>query len=58
MSAGYTTCPECDAPAEIRRRFVLESTDGPNRTRNRRVRPVALVLAATLITGAHRETAG
>ena len=22
-------CPECDQPAEILRRFVLESTDGP-----------------------------
>ena len=24
-----TTCPECGAPAEITRRSVLESTDGP-----------------------------
>ena len=24
-----TTCPECGAPAEVRDRHVLESTDGP-----------------------------
>jgi hypothetical protein len=24
-----TRCPECNAPAEIERRTVLESTDGP-----------------------------
>jgi hypothetical protein len=24
-----TTCPECEAPAEIRGRAVWESTDGP-----------------------------
>jgi hypothetical protein len=24
-----TTCPECEAPAEIRGRSVWESTDGP-----------------------------
>lgn len=29
MNVGYMTCPECDGPAEIRQRFVLESTDGP-----------------------------
>jgi hypothetical protein len=29
MNVGYTTCPECGAPAEIRQRSVLESTDGP-----------------------------
>lgn len=29
MTASLTTCPECDAPAEVKRRFVLESTDGP-----------------------------
>lgn len=29
MTTSLTTCPECGAPAEIKRRFVLESTDGP-----------------------------
>jgi hypothetical protein len=29
MAASLTTCPECTAPAEVTRRFVLESTDGP-----------------------------
>jgi hypothetical protein len=24
-----TTCPDCDATAEVLDRFVLESTDGP-----------------------------
>lgn len=24
-----TSCPECGRPAEVRRRFVLASTDGP-----------------------------
>jgi hypothetical protein len=24
-----TTCPECGAPAEVRDRHVLDSTDGP-----------------------------
>jgi hypothetical protein len=24
-----TRCPDCDAPAEVVDRFVLESTDGP-----------------------------
>lgn len=27
--AELTSCPECGAPAEITRRAVLESTDGP-----------------------------
>jgi hypothetical protein len=29
MSLELTTCPECGAPAEVIRRFVLSSTDGP-----------------------------
>jgi hypothetical protein len=28
-SMDLTTCPECGAPAEVRDRHVLESTDGP-----------------------------
>ncbi len=27
--AALTSCPDCGAPAEITRRDVLESTDGP-----------------------------
>lgn len=29
VSVQLTRCPECGAPAEITRRDVLESTDGP-----------------------------
>lgn len=29
MIASLTSCPHCGAPAEVTRRFVLESTDGP-----------------------------
>jgi hypothetical protein len=29
MSLELTTCPECGAPAEVIKRFVLSSTDGP-----------------------------
>jgi hypothetical protein len=29
MSLELITCPECGAPAEVIKRFVLSSTDGP-----------------------------
>jgi len=29
MIASLTNCPQCGVPAEVTRRFVLESTDGP-----------------------------
>lgn len=36
MIAGYTTCPECDAPAEIRQRFVLEAPTARSSTQQSR----------------------
>lgn len=29
ISLQLTSCPECGRPAEINRRMILESTDGP-----------------------------
>jgi hypothetical protein len=53
-----TTCPECDAPAEIRGRSVWESTDGPiEHIRVECVRRHWFLMSAESLAAAHREGA-
>ena len=51
-----TTCPECDAPAEITDRFVLESTGGPvDHARVRCVRGHWFLLSIEALYRAHHR---
>ena len=53
-----TTCPECDAPAEIRGRWVWESTDGPiEHVRVECVRRHWFLMSAASLAAAHGRSA-
>jgi hypothetical protein len=53
-----TTCPECDAPAEVRGRSVWESTDGPiEHVRVECVQRHWFLMSVESLAAAHRRTA-
>ena len=54
----FTTCPDCDEPAVVTERFVLESTDGPiDHARVRCVRGHWFLLSIDTLARAHARPA-
>jgi hypothetical protein len=53
-----TTCPECDAPAEVRGRSVWESTDGPvEHVRVECIRRHWFLMSVASLAAAHQHSA-